>query len=293
MKRESQQIEKINAAAGGEWEFECDYAEIYKVYTSKEKDGSYVDRLGEAIFWYVQPLADSIESFCKDPLQKEALVEGATNRKIMFKLLPAAFKEVRGQSHYWGGYCRTVLTNGSLEVQVPLPNFCCNVSDVGRSLNVCFDDPKSLMTLMARKDIAKYTEEKLKDYLEVINTATGVEFEVEVDFGVILENWKKAVKDQWDNEQGSRVGEWIYDAYLGALAENIKRLCSDDLSKEAFVDAVSKKIINIVVIPELKKGENSFYCRCKIVDGKLVLEILGTSFPCNVSEAGSDIEKLL
>jgi len=287
-----EQLEKIKEATGSEYEFECDYAEVYKVYTAKEKDGSYVDRLGEAIFWYVEPLARSIEQFCQDPLQKEALTEGCTTHKIFFKLLPTAFKQIPGQSYNWGSYCRTVLENGSLVIQVPLSNFCANVDDVGRSLIVCFDDPKNLMTLQARKDIAK-NQEKLTEHLEKINTATGVEFEVEVDFMSILEAWKKAKKGDLDYDSASRVGEWVYDSYMEGLASNIKRLCDDELGKEAFVDAVNKKIINIVVVPELKKGEDSFYSRTKIVDGKLVLEILGTAFPCNVSDAGSDIEKQL
>jgi len=286
-------LEKIKDASGVEFEFECDYADIHKVYTSKNKDGgSTVDQLGEIVYYYLQALAESIEQFCQDPLQKEALVEGSTAKKIGFKLLPAAFKEVKGQSYCLSQYCRTVLDNGALIMQVPLPNFPANVSDVGRSLQVCFDDPKALLSLMGRKNIAQ-NQEKLQERLEKINAATGVEFEVEVDFQTILENWKKAKKGDLDYETAKGIGEIVYNYYMEGLADHIARVCQDELGKEAFVDAVSKKVINFEVIPELKKGESSFYSRTKIVDGKLVLQVLGTNFPCNCGEAGNDIEKLL
>jgi len=284
-------LEKIKEATGVEFEFECDYAEIYKVYTEKNKDSSNAEQLGSILYYYLQALSESIERFCQNPLQKEALVEGATSRKITFKLLPAAFKDKPGQA-YSSNYGRTLLENGNLQMTVPMSYFPANVSEIGSGLNVCFDDPKSLMSLDARKNIAQ-NQEKLQENLEKINNATGVEFEVEVDFGILLENWNKAQKGNLQHGTSSQIGEIIYNYYLGGLADHIVRLCKDDLGKEAFVDAVSKKIINFEVLPELKKGESSFYSRTKIVDGKLVLQVMGSNFPCNCSDAGSDIEKLL
>jgi len=280
-------LEKIKDNCDIDFEFECDYQGVYTLLKEKLKDSDYLERLGEAVYWYVDPFADSIVEFCKDPLQKEAIVEGATAKKISFKIVKDPFKS--SSSWYLSNYGRCIVENGVLVITVPAQNFPANVSEVGSSLKVCFDDPKA-MSLMCRKNIAQ-NNEKLQENLEKLKDATGIDFEIEVDFGSLVENWKKG-KSGLQNSDTDRIGEYVYDSYLGGLTYNIERLCQDDLGKEAFTEAMSAKTINIVILSVLKKGEY-FYSRCRIADGKLILEIPAQNFPCNVSEAGSDIEKLL
>jgi len=144
-----------------------------------------------------------------------------------------------------------------------------------------------------RKNIAG-AQGKMTDNLEKLKTATGVgDWEVEVDFETLLENWKKGKGGKVELNELNMVGDRIYDHYLGAVTTNIVKLCKSDLGKEAFVEAVGKKIIKIDMIPDLKAGEKNWFSRCKIEDGKLVLEVLGKGFPSNSSGAGMDIEKLL
>jgi len=82
--------------------------------------------------------------------------------------------------------------------------------------------------------------------------------------------------------------------YMESLKGNIENLVRDDMGKEAFAEAVSKRVIQFVFLKatDLKKGE-SFYVRSKITDGKLIIEIPIKELGTAVSDAGKDIEKLL
>jgi len=282
-------LERMKEATGLEWEFECDYATAYALYKEKNATSSYLDRIGEMVACYLTPLAEAVQTFCKHPMQKEALIEGATAKKITFTLLKDNFKNATNHNYNYSDYCRCLCIEGVLSIQVPVSRFPSNVSDIGSSLKVCFDDPNAL-SLLCRLDIARHTE-KLQENLEKIKKVSGVDMELEVDFQTLIANWKKGVPTvAWNSTD--RIGETIYSSYMGGLADQIGRVCRDDMGKEAFAEAITKKIINIVILPELKKGE-SFYSRCRIVDGKLILEIPAKSFPCNCSDAGSDLEKLL
>ena len=141
------------------------------------------------------------------------------------------------------------------------------------------------LPLAARKNI-KEKESKRDDNLARIEKATGQKYTFEVDISSIHNALAAAQKD--------RVGTHIYDSYLTPLADNIEKLCKDDMSKEAFVDATKTR--KITLIPDGQKSP-SYHPICSLEGGVLTIYVNDNkdreNFPSNCNETGGDLEKLL
>jgi len=140
------------------------------------------------------------------------------------------------------------------------------------------------MPLTARKDI-KDNEAKRDEFLKNINTATGQTYTLEVDMPSLY----AVLKDDHKN----RIGDTVYNGVFRSMSINLVKLCKDDMSKEAFVEATPSKKIMIKVAPG-----SGYYGKSKIEDGAWVLYVddnkSGTNFQptCN-EEIGQDIGKIL
>lgn len=158
--------------------------------------------------------------------------------------------------------------------------FCSNVSQCGEDLSkTCSDD--SGLNVATRKNI-KDAESNRKTNLDRINKAVGIEFELDHD-------WVALAKAAADRGYEDRVGEIIFNWYLGGLADNLERLCKDDMSKEAVAEACEKKTIAFVLAPKGTSG----YGACTFVDGVLTVTLPVDNFCSNVGELGKDIESQL
>jgi hypothetical protein len=134
------------------------------------------------------------------------------------------------------------------------------------------------LPLQVRKNI-RDSEPNLKEQLDKIKAATGKQFTFEADYAALY-----PVAVDWARENlGDRVAD-----YLEAVANKIEKLCSDDMSKEAFAESTSA---NKIVFQFVSEVENN--CECRFKDGVLCVLTTSEKFCTNVSDAGDDIESRL
>jgi hypothetical protein len=228
------------------------------------------------ILRYLKGLASNIETYVKDEIQKESLVEAfAAKHVISFALQTEA---PQGRSPY------VYLENcdGTLTVNIVKGKICCNCFDTGKDLaRACSDDGP--MTVLARKNI-KDKEADLKKHLARIQKVTGVEFTVEVD-------WPAIATTAATTGYTDRPGDVIYGSYLSGLTSNLEKLCKDDMCKEAVVEAAHKKVISFSLVADSElEGK---YAVCKFSDGTLQVHLSKGGFNCNANRTGSDIQSRL
>jgi hypothetical protein len=269
-------LEAIKVASGVDFSVEIDFAGIKAVLAA---DNSYGDRLGEALYdWYMGALAGNVKRFCQAPLQKEALVEHLGEKKtIRFVVTKAKLADTYA-------YAQTADDGGVLVCTIPVDKFCSNVDNLGNDLNKALAGSGPL-SLNQRKNIADHNE-KLQSNLATIKTSTGIDFDVEID-------WADIAKQMAQSDYKERLGEAFYDWYLTALSNSLKKLCSDELGKEAFVDkAGAKKLIRFQIV-EKAKDDYVYSVSEFLSDGTLVISIPKKKMCSNVDNTGNDIEKLL
>ena len=92
-----------------------------------------------------------------------------------------------------------------------------------------------------------------------------------------------------------RAGEVVYDWYLGALANSITKLCSDNMSKEAFQESCEKKVIAFILHTGPQEELLSAYCYSQTTfeDGVLKVLIPKERLCSNVGDTGTDMESRL
>eukprot|EP01088_Endostelium_zonatum_P019038 TRINITY_DN6373_c0_g1_i1.p1 TRINITY_DN6373_c0_g1~~TRINITY_DN6373_c0_g1_i1.p1 ORF type:complete len:142 (+),score=23.98 TRINITY_DN6373_c0_g1_i1:900-1325(+) len=137
------------------------------------------------------------------------------------------------------------------------------------------------LSLVQRKEIKSY-EDKIAELVKRLDAATGTSgWKIEADYNVLGEAMGPTSNDK---NFSDRLGQVVY-SYAENVTKKVEELCKDDMSKEAFNDAVTSKTVVIQ-----KDPKQSTFVMTKIVDNKLVI---GFQSYCNVGQAGEGIEKLL
>jgi hypothetical protein len=269
-------LKTLKTASGIDFEVEVDWV----VIATACKDKGYEDRAGEVVYdWYLGGLADHVKRFCEDPIQKESFVETFGERKAITLILEDSVDEESPHRYAYSW----IVANGALEIHIPKERFISNTSNAGDNLSkACSGD--SPMSVATRKNI-KDNETSRKKNLTRIQKATGVEFEIEID-------WVPFAAAAKDRGYEDRIGEVIYNWYLDGLADNLERLCKDEMCKEAVAEACGKKVIAFTLISNDEM--EGTYQKCTFSDdGALVVSTSVEKFCSNTSNTGSDIESRL
>lgn len=272
-------LTRIQKAAGIEFEVDIDWV----TFAVAAKDRGYEDRVGEIIYnWYLDGLAGNVESFIKDPIQKESFTETFGERKtIAFHYVESMEDDDPHRSDYvWVSNKEGVLT-----INIPKDRFVSNTSNTGNDLSkACSGD--SPMSVAARKNIAD-NGKKLATALKTIKTACGIDFELDVD-------WVKCSVVAKERGYEDRAGDIIYDWYMGGLADNITSFCKDAIQKESFTEAFGERKNIAFVIHESMDEEDphrSDYVWVRNEGGVLQVNIPKERFCSNVSNTGNDLSK--
>lgn len=238
------------------------------------------------IFRYIGGLARMIEKFAGDSIQHEAFVEAFGERHLIkFELHDDAVEGRNSNStHQW-------VSNSSGELVIHIYAHHFNSEDsyyTGRNLDEACSDGGPL-TVAARKNIKD--KSALRDkHLARIQKATGVDYEVEVDWA----DWTAALKHKGSYAQDN-VGTTVYGEYLDALAENIEKLCKDDMCKEALVEATGKKTIHFRIIPQDQLGNINSKCHSVKFseDGTMIVATSDDNICKDTRNCGNDMQSNL
>lgn len=273
-----EQLEEIEEHTGIKFEFECDYAGLFKTIPADRKR-DYGNRIGEVMTWYLGGLISGFRYKVENPLRKEAIAELCTAKKIGFHMYPTAaeYKKVVP----WGtSYCRTRVVDGVLVMETNGDNFCSNVDNV---LD-CFDHTfmgNPVLPLAARVDIAS-SQEKRDEFVSRISAAVGKPFTFETDWNALT---PLLVTRGYENRHGE-VMTW----YLEPLASNMENLCKDELGKEA----INEKFPSDGLVRFVNDTSATGYAQCAFVAPNILLIKVHPEKMCsNVSETGTDLEKQL
>lgn len=269
-KQMNEHLATINKASGIEFDVEVDWAQ----FAVATVDKGYQDRVGDIIYnWYLKGFAKHVETFCKDPIQREAFTESFGSRKqIAFILAADKHADRRSTYHF------TLNHDGVCEIHIVKDRFTTSADSTGEDLaQACSGDgPLSVTT---RKNISDSAETRA-GFIGRINKASGLQFEYEIDW----ESVAPACKERgYDNRAGEVVG-W----YLKGLAENVEKICADDMGKEAFAEACEKQNILVKAVPQDEVGSNG-YVTCVLKEGVLIVSIGKDRITTNAGNTGSDI----
>lgn len=261
-------IKKIGEASGIEdFEVDVDWAEFAKSTVIK----GYRDRVGDIVYdWYLKGLANQIEKFCKNAIQKEAFGEAFGSRKTIAFFLTDEDSPRRNNTTTW-----TKCQDGVLEVRINRAKFTQNAAETGDDLTESTSGEGPLSVAM-RRNISDSAEARAA-FIAKINAAAGIEFDYEVDW---ISFAPVAEKKGYGNRLGETAG-W----YLKALANHIEKVCSDELGKEAFAETCDKKMIMLKVVDSVASGDVT----STFEDGVLVVSVAKDRFGVNADATGSDI----
>lgn len=276
-------LQKIETSTGVRFVFECDYAALYKQLPA---GNSYKDRLAEMMQAYLEAMEYGLRTKCQDPLARESVHELCTARKIAFRVFNTMQEYKKACSWESSSYNRSRLVDGVLVMECPLENFCSNVDYVIREcFEKCFAG-NSDFPLKLRGNISEYTP-KIEEVLEEIEQSVGIRFEFEVDYAAMF----KQVKASDRSSYAESLGELMH-TYLKALKWGLENGSQKNaLCKEAVHELCTAKKITFRIYDKRQdyskvtegKWENSYsYCRCRIVDGVLVMECPLENFCSNV-----------
>ena len=127
------------------------------------------------------------------------------------------------------------------------------------------------------------TEGKLKENIARIEAALGT-----AGFSLEIIDIPKCVTTATDNGYENRIGDVVHDWYMTGLADQMEKLCRDDMAKEAICDAISKKKITFRV------DDNASSCHEeKFEDGCLAILVKPGSFATNAGSTGENLQQLL
>ena len=225
-----------------------------------------------------------IEKFAGDEIQKEAFVETFGPRHLIkFELHDDAVPGRNTNStHQW-----VANSSGELVIHIYAQHF--NSEDsyyTGRELAEACSDGGPL-NVAARKNIKDKAAVREK-HLARISKATGVDFDVEVDWG----DWRAALPTDYARDN---VGTTVYGEYLDALASNIEKLCKDDMCKEALVEACGKKMIHFRIVPQAQLGPAVSKCHSVTFseDGTMIVATSDDNIGKDVHNVGNDMQSHL
>jgi len=238
-------------------------------HMEKNYPGSFGSTLLESCF---EGLVSNISRLCKDETYpgKDAFNEHATTGVILFN----SNKNDKKAPNYY----HVIFENGDLVVSF---KSICNTYDIGSNIpelmTVEYEEVK--MPFLSRKSLAQ-NEEKREENMNVINEATGRTMELAVD-------WPKLLPFMLKDNRPDYVGSTIYDSVLAGLSSNIKKVCEDDMGKEAFNENCST---GKIVLTTWEDKKASGYFKETFENGDLVIAFRSI---CNCYDIGSSIEKLL
>ncbi|KAJ3279396.1 hypothetical protein HK104_001508 [Borealophlyctis nickersoniae] len=139
------------------------------------------------------------------------------------------------------------------------------------------------LPLPTRKNIKEY-EPKLKEHLDKFGQAIGGTWTFDCDFAAVYE----AVAE----DDKPRIGEVVYNMYMGALTENVCRLAQDEMVKEAIEEAAPNKKIVFMLGPVADDAYEKTH-DINFNDDNLNIVVPPQSFWINTHKVGEYIEKRL
>lgn len=270
-------LERIEQALGVKFTCEIDFAAL--IASKPDMDESQKESIGSLVYEsYLGDFAYGLSSFVEEsPMYKEAVLEMVPNHKITMTIINDAkqWKATAGKRS--SSYCRTGISDGSIVLEIKGDCWCSNVHEVRQDLVHTFAGTG--LSLLCRKNIADEAE-KLEELLSEIETASGVKFEVEVDYAGLMASITRRDLDD-------SLGDFV-KTYVEAIGRDIIRNCgSDDLNKEAVQELCATKKIKFQVYKDKKeydkvKKDTNNYGRCRVVNGDLVIELHNESLYSNV-----------
>ncbi|KAL6049361.1 hypothetical protein QOT17_020517 [Balamuthia mandrillaris] len=146
-------------------------------------------------------------------------------------------------------------------------------------------EPK--LSLTQRKNIRDVTPE-IDALVQKINAASGQTFSFAADYLTIVQH-----AQHYKDEPARLVKE-----YLQHFTTGLEKLCADDMSKEAFLDATPKRTITFVVLSPQEyeaafPGVSGFHPKHRLTDGGWEICVSQEYLPSNVSEVSENLEALL
>lgn len=115
--KRDEHLARISRITGYNFSFDCNFESIYHAPI----DRPYQPNIGNIVNdYYLKNLADHIEKLCKDSMGKEAFLNKASERRIVFRINEASTR-----------YIQCVFEDGVLFVQAKAKNFNCNITSTG------------------------------------------------------------------------------------------------------------------------------------------------------------------
>jgi len=266
---------KLTPFAGGDVTVEVDWAKFAEVLG---KDKSYENRAGEAIEWIVKGLAERWESnFGKNDEFKATVAKAWTTKKLIVRAV--GYKRESG-----GEYHKVSLENGTLVIDCAEGSVVSNVGEVGqkadKTLGLVTDAGYNLSLSKNVRENAPKIEAKIKEITDATGV-TGIAFPLNYNE---IDAWMRAADKNSSSyyDRSAEIGLWV----IGGLADNLKKLCKDDMVKEALQEVWKGQIVLTVADPKLGSSHET-----EFKDGKMILKY--RSIISNVAEVGKDIEKRL
>jgi hypothetical protein len=229
----------INEATGKEWAFEADWAAIVGQLEANQKD-----TIGQLYHNDVMGnLARNIAKLVKTETTKEAFLEATSSNKIVIKLNDKI-------KDYWD----ISFSNGDLVVTHK--KSICNLANI-EYFDIVAVIPTPGLPLAVKLNIEQ-NQPLLEEIMERIAAATGVaDWTFEADYPSIV--------PQLDRNSQNRIGD-IYKDILHYFASNLTRSLKNEVLKEAFVEAVSERKIEIRLNDKQKD-----YTDINFVNGTIVI----------------------
>lgn len=279
--------DRLETATGVRFDVEVDFASLLNSHPTMPE--SQKNDIGSLIYGeYLNQFSYGMQQFCGHPLQKEAVLDLATARKITFAIVPDKKEWEKTKADNKHSYLRSRIVDGVIVIEVLKDSWCSNISDIRRHLVDTFAGTPPL-TLAVRQNIYDASK-KLEEVLERLETATGLKFDVEIDFAGLL-----ASHPTMQDEQKRQLGDLIYGEYLNSLSYGMVEFCRNPLQKEAVSDLATSRKISFAIVNDKKAWEQTAagnkhrYLRTRLVDGCIVCEVLKDNWCSNVSDIRSNL----
>lgn len=260
-------LTRLKNATGADWKFDINFEEFNANLAEEDRR----NQIGDVAFWNMEALVENIERKTKDDLTKAALLDNIKNRVIKFSI-----GTVKGS--YDDSYHDTLVSDQGISVVVKKDAVATNVSYIGGGLEKALKVDG--LPLPARIDLRDSFEKEQHVLLNKLKTASGVDWKFEIDYKKLHDS----ITEDGRQEQLGRVIYWN----LEGLVDNLVRKMSDDMVKEAVVDAAPKHVITLY-IAEFDKS----YHDVKFQDGAIHVLIKKDRVATNVGQIGDNIESLL
>jgi len=257
-------IEQATGKSGVEFAIHNDVAVAEKLASS-----GYTDRIGEIFYEsYLSQLADSLTKLCEDADSKAALGGTWTSNKMYFEFDEKA-----------ENYQQVTFVNGDLRMACKSTHIWTNLSNLGQDIEKRLTSPFAgeVLPLKSASNLRQHAE-KVAEHLGTIGTATGksgLEFSFKDIKGVDAQLMK--------NNYAHRIGE-IQSVYLQNLAENLVKMCEDDVAKVA----LNQKWTSNKIFFELD-AKSPTYQNVNFPGGDMRLYCKPDNIWTNISTLGNDI----